>query len=186
MREKYIFLTGFMAAGKSTVGRILARMLEGQFIDTDTIIEQRLCMSIKAIFAHFGEEYFRSCETAVLQELCCADPNSGLAKGIYTVSSAGPIYRIVATGGGMVGRMQNREMMRQHGTVVYLHAPWTEISNRLQRGGNRPLAHNVEADRLQRLWQKRLPLYEDADFIIKTADLGPRAIAQKIVRCITA
>ncbi|MDD2556978.1 MAG: shikimate kinase [Desulfuromonas sp.] len=178
MTRKYIFLTGFMAAGKSTVGRVLAHMLDGQFIDTDAIIEHRLCMSIKAIFAHFGEEYFRSCETAVLYDLCSVEN----IKCDRASSSATSNNIVISTGGGMVGRVQNREIMHKHGTVVYLHAPWTEISKRLHGVSNRPLAHNVEAESLHRLWQRRLPLYKKADIIIETAHCDPRTIAQNIVR----
>lgn len=169
-----------MAAGKSTVGRVLAHMLGGQFTDTDAMIEQRLCMSIKAIFAHYGEGYFRSCETAALQDLCCANTSSKYCKVSCANLSADPAYLVVATGGGMVERMQNREIMHRHGTVIFLHAPWAEISRRLHGVTNRPLAHNVATDRLQQLWQKRLPLYKDADFIIETTDLDPHAIAQNI------
>ncbi len=180
MQLENIFLIGFMTAGKSTVGLKLANLLEGQFVDTDNAIEQRLHMSIKSIFAHYGEEYFRSCETAVLQELCNITTSSPLHACSYESSSAVLAYRIIATGGGMVGRVQNREIMHQHGTVVYLSAPWADICRRLHRVPNRPLAHNVETGRLKLLWQKRLPLYQNADIIIETANLSPCAIAQKI------
>ncbi|MDY0211467.1 MAG: shikimate kinase [Desulfuromonadaceae bacterium] len=181
MRQKYIFLTGFMAAGKSTVGRILAQMLEARFLDTDAMVEQRLGMSVKEIFAHYGEESFRSCETAVLCDLCCADTVPTLSEGSHPKLSPNPACRVIATGGGMVERVRNREMMHRYGTVVYLHVPWAEINRRLQKVSNRPLADNVESDRLQLLLQERLPLYENADIIINTAGLTPDVIAQNIV-----
>jgi len=103
-RQRNIFLTGFMGAGKSTVGRRLAQRLDYRFADLDQLIVAREGRSISEIFATRGEGYFRDCEAAVL---------AGQAETMRTV---------FATGGGIVAREENRAVMKRHGTVVYLRS----------------------------------------------------------------
>ena len=172
MKQKRIFLTGFMGAGKSTVGTLLARQIGGLFIDTDSLIEQRFGMTINDFFAHFGEEFFRDCETSVLKMLCLKDID-----GLLNNNGA----LVVATGGGMVNRAENREIMHKYGVTVYLHAYWPDIIERLQNASNRPLARNLDAEKLHALWQKRMPWYRHADIIVETGSLSADDVARLIM-----
>src|SRR5262245_40821231 len=99
-----IFLIGMMGAGKTTIGRALARRLGLEFADTDRELVERTGVSVATIFEIEGEEGFRRRESALLEELCA---RAGL---------------VVATGGGAVLREANRELMRANGTVIYLRA----------------------------------------------------------------
>ncbi|MFO7830813.1 MAG: shikimate kinase [Desulfuromonadaceae bacterium] len=154
-----------MGAGKSTVGTLLAHALGLDFIDTDQLIVQRHCMSINSIFAHYGEAYFRSCETAVLQEL-------------DSISEAESM--IVSTGGGIVGREENIRLMHMHGTIVYLHASWDTLRQRLSDVSDRPLALNGSDDKLHTLWAQRLPQYRNADIEIDTSGLSPHQVVTQL------
>jgi shikimate kinase len=160
---KSIFLTGFMATGKSTVGRLLADLLECPFADFDERIVQRENHTIAEIFAEKGEGYFRDCETVLLNEL---------------FQSPMTVY---ATGGGLVVRDENRRLMANLGLIVYLHSSWPVLQKRLQQSIERPLVNSASGwDDLRVLWTQRQPFYEEADIIVKTDGLNPLQIAQKI------
>ncbi len=146
-----IILTGFMGAGKSSVGRRLAQRIDYRFVDLDQLIVDRERCSIPELFALHGEEYFRDCETAVLGEQLPAE------------------HTVFAGGGGVVVRQENRKLIKQLGCVVYLQADWTTLERRLTHGSGRPLAdpqHGWSA--VRQLWQSRLPWYEEADLVIAT------------------
>lgn len=158
-----IFLTGFMGAGKSTIGRRLARRLGYRFVDLDRLIVEREGCPIAEIFTARGEAAFRDCETAALAE------------------QAGAVRTVYATGGGIVGRAGNRILMKQLGVVVYLRANWPTLERRLARGSGRPLAdpqNGLAAAR--QLWENRLPWYEEADVIIDTDRLGIGDVVRQI------
>ena len=163
-RPANIFLTGFMGAGKSTVGRMLAKEAGYGFADLDRLIVEREGMSIPEIFARYGEDYFRDCETAALES----------RKG-----SAGMVF---ATGGGIVGRKENRSLMREMGVVVYLQASWPVLQERIGQGKGRPLA-DPEAgwEPVRLLWEGRRSWYEEADLIIDTDRLKSRGVVVEIV-----
>lgn len=159
-----IFLTGFMGAGKSTVGRRLARRIGCGFADLDSLIVERERCPITEIFATKGEAYFRDCEAAVLAE-------QALARNM-----------VFATGGGIVGRADNRETMKRSGQVVYLRAQWATLAARLAKGRGRPLAdadHGLESARS--LWESRLAWYEEANLIVDTDGLGVDEVVGMIV-----
>ena len=160
---KNIFLTGFMGAGKSTVGSLLAGILDYTFIDLDEAIVESEQRSIAEIFATEGEHYFRNCETKLL-------------KGLATDSA-----RVYATGGGIVVREDNRREMRRLGLIVYLKTGWRTLEGRLQKSSGRPLV-NTENDltEVKNLWEKRQPFYTDADLTVATDELTPWQVAQKI------
>ena len=161
-----IFLTGFMGAGKSSVGRRLAQRLDYRFADLDQLIVTREGRSIAEIFDARGEGYFRDCEAAVL---------AGQAATERTV---------FATGGGIVGREENRAVMKRNGTVVYLRASWPTLERRLARSSGRPLADPQQGwDKIRQLWHSRLPWYEEADLVIDTDQLtGPEVVRAIIAR----
>jgi len=147
-----IFLVGLMGAGKTTVGRALAKKLNKLFIDSDHEIEARTGVSIPLIFEIEGEESFRQRETEVIRDL------SG-RRGI-----------VLATGGGAVMRPENREYLKSRGTVIYLRASIHNILQRTSRDKNRPLLQTADPRRrLEELSRQREPYYRDvADIVIDT------------------
>jgi shikimate kinase len=164
---KNIVLIGFMGSGKSTVGRELHHRLGYPLVDMDHIIEQRAGKPITAIFAEDGEEKFRNMETWLLEELC--DP-------------AAP-RRIISTGGGIVGRERNRDLLRNLGYVVWLHAPTPVILERTAKNRDRPLLHTEDpAARIEALLAVRKPLYEEtAHLKVETAGLHCGELATGIL-----
>lgn len=163
LNNKSLFLIGFMGAGKSTVAAALAKMTGIDFVDLDRLIVDQVGMTIPEIFNKFGEPTFRQHETSALGSLEDGNP------------------RIVATGGGVVGREENWACMRRQGVVVYLQADWEVLAERIGSGEGRPLASGAERERLKGLWQSRLPLYEQADFIVNANQNSPEDIAREIL-----
>ena len=163
-KSKNIFLTGFMGSGKSTVGNLLSGLLACPFVDFDEIIIQNEQKSIAEIFVADGEPYFRDCETALLKEL----PQH-------------PV-RVYATGGGLVVRDENRQLMEKLGRVVYLQTSWPVLRQRLQQSVARPLINSAKGwDKVENLLSRRKACYECADVIIDTDGLTPLQVANKIV-----
>ena len=164
MRKPNVFLVGPMGAGKSTIGRLLAAELNLSFRDSDRVIEERTGADIPWIFDMEGEEGFRDRESAVLLELC----NERDA--------------VIATGGGIVLRAQNREMMKTSGFVCYLTASIDQLVERTARDKKRPLLQ-VENPRQKiiDLLSLRDPLYQNAaDFVVNTDRRSPKSVAQEI------
>lgn len=147
-----LFLIGLMGAGKSTLGRQIARRLGLPFVDADIELEQRLGVSIPTIFEIEGEQSFRDREEALIDELT---QRTGI---------------VLATGGGAVGRVANRVALRERGTVLYLHAPPDTLFERVRHGRNRPmLAVADPLARITALYAERDPLYrETADHVIES------------------
>ena len=164
---KNIVLIGFMGSGKSTVGRELHHRLGYPLVDMDYVIEQRARKSIAAIFTDEGEEAFRDMETHLLEELC--NPNAS--------------RRIISTGGGIIGREENRKLLRRLGYVVWLHAPIDLILERTAKNRERPLLHTDDpAARIEALMAVRKPLYEQtAHLKVKTSGLDSNELATGIL-----
>ena len=158
-----VYLIGFMGVGKSTVGRLLAEKLDCPFFDTDAEVESVTGKKIPQIFEQQGEQAFRELETESITRL------------------KGHDRAVVSTGGGIVGRVDNWHIMTQSGTVVYLHADWPTIQSRLVDTSHRPLAKNGTDNDLHQLWQKRLPLYQQADVTIVTDQLNPQQVVDEIL-----
>jgi shikimate kinase len=160
-----VYLTGFMGAGKSAVGGILAEDLGCSFLDLDQAIEERAGRSIQEIFARQGENAFRDLEHESLKE-------TGRYDDI-----------VVATGGGVVTFERNREVLRALGTTVWLHPDFATIVSRLDDSArkSRPLFRKeTEANKLYR---ERLPAYRTADLEIEIApEEGVATVARRIVR----
>lgn len=161
-----LFLVGPMGAGKTTVGRVLAKLLKKKFIDLDSEIERRCGADIPWIFDVEGETGFRDREAAVLAELC---DQSDL---------------VLATGGGAVLRPENRELLKRRGYVIYLAASAQELYERTRSDGNRPLlqvANRKEV--IDRLLSERENLYREvADLSYTGSRRGPRHAAEEILR----
>jgi shikimate kinase len=168
MQKRNIYLVGPMGAGKSTIGRVLAAELHLSFRDSDKVIEDRTGADIPWIFDMEGEEGFRDRESAVLDEL---------SKGQDVV---------IATGGGIILRAHNREIMRLSGYICYLTASTEQLVERTARDKKRPLLQ-VENPRQKiiDLVALRDPLYrEAADFVINTDRRSPKLVAQEIASLI--
>ncbi|NQD80168.1 shikimate kinase AroK [Pseudomonas sp. CrR14] len=165
-----LILVGPMGAGKSTIGRLLAKELRLPFKDSDKEIEQRTGADIPWIFDVEGEQGFREREQAVICSLCDAD---GL---------------VLATGGGAVMRPQNRQALRAGGRVVYLHASVEQQIDRTARDRNRPLLRTANPGQvLADLLAIRDPLYREiADVIIETDGRPPRMVVQEILERLEA
>ncbi len=160
-----IFLVGLMGAGKSTVGRILARRLSKRFVDTDHEIEKRNGVTIPVIFEIEGEEGFRRREQELLADLA---QEQGL---------------VLSTGGGIVLKSENREVLRNHGFVVYLNARPELLADRTKHDRSRPLL-NVEdpLTRLRELHTVRDPLYREvAHAVVETGRGAPQQVVQAIL-----
>ena len=160
-----IFLTGFMCAGKTTIGRKLAKLLEYNFIDTDMEIEEDQGCSVEDIFKYGGEECFRDMETKILEKL----------KNVKN--------SVIATGGGIILREYNQGMIKKIGKQVYLKVPKKELLQRLKKVKNRPLLKNQDTETaMEELFKHRSLLYEKAECIIETGQQTPQQIASEIVR----
>ena len=163
-----LILVGPMGAGKSTIGRLLAKELHLPFKDSDKEIEVRTGADIPWIFDVEGEQGFREREQAVIADLCRED---GL---------------VLATGGGAVLRQENREALRAGGRVVYLHASVEQQLERTARDRNRPLLRTANPGQVLRdLLALRDPLYREiADVVIETDQRPPRMVVQEILACL--
>jgi len=146
-----LYLVGLMGAGKTTVGRLLAKKLNYHFFDTDTVIEQLMGQSVTEIFATAGEPEFRRLESQVLSELSAY---KNLA---------------IATGGGIVLERLNWSYLH-HGLVVWLDVPVQQLHAQLKPSISRPLLqHGDQLTRLQELLAQRRSLYEQADVQVRVA-----------------
>ncbi|WP_130393122.1 shikimate kinase [Cupriavidus agavae] len=154
-----LFFVGLMGAGKTTVGRAVARRLDYPFFDSDHELEARCGVRIPVIFEHEGEAGFRDRESQAIAELTS---RSGI---------------VLATGGGAVLREANRAALKANGTVVYLRASPHDLWLRTRHDRNRPLLQTEDPKgRLEALYAERDPLYREvADFIIET---GKPTVAQ--------
>ena len=160
-----LFLVGPMGAGKSAVGRQLAKMLHLSFVDSDDEIESRTGVDIPFIFEKEGEEGFRKREAKVIDELSARD-------GI-----------VLATGGGAVINPQNRNFLGARGFVVYLFTSVDQQVARTQRGRERPMLANGDSrEILEDLMTFRDPLYREiADLIVETDGRRVNAVANEII-----
>jgi shikimate kinase len=160
-----IYLVGMMGAGKTTVGKLLARRLKRRFIDADHEIERRCGVRIPVIFDIEGEAGFRSREAQIIAELAELD-------GV-----------VLATGGGAVLAPENRRLLCARGTVVYLRAQPVDLYHRVRHDKNRPLLATADPlARLQELYRQRDPLYlEVADLVVETGRQNVQALASELV-----
>ncbi|MGJ7034945.1 shikimate kinase [Anoxybacillus eryuanensis] len=159
---KAIYLTGFMGAGKTTIGKRLGEVLQLPVIDTDAYIEQQVGKTIAAIFAEEGEEAFRAYEREVLKKL----PTEHI---------------VITTGGGIVIQEENRQFMRKHGIVIYLHCELHELFRRLMGDTTRPLLMENKKSQMKQLFEQRLPWYHEAHITIDTTNRTVNDIVETIV-----
>jgi shikimate kinase len=160
-----VFLIGPKGAGKSAVGRQLARLLHMNFMDSDDEIESRTGVDISFIFEKEGEEGFRTREAKVIDDLSKME---GL---------------VLATGGGAVVAPQNRSVLGGRGFVVYLHTTVDEQLARTRKDRKRPLLENGDRRKiLEELMAERGEMYREiADLIVETDGRKVKAVANEIV-----
>jgi shikimate kinase len=159
-----LFLIGPMGAGKSAVGRQLARMLHLDFVDSDDEIESRTGVDIPFIFEKEGEEGFRKREARVIDDL-------SQLEGI-----------VLATGGGAVSNADSRNHLGARGFVIYLYTSVKQQLERTNRGRERPMLENGDrAEVLERLMAERDPLYREiADLVVNTDGRRVQTVAKEI------
>ncbi|MDD3528361.1 MAG: shikimate kinase [Gallionellaceae bacterium] len=159
-----LFLIGLMGAGKTTIGRMLARHKDMQFLDSDHEIEARCGVSIPTIFEIEGEEGFRRREVCMIDELT-------RRHGI-----------VLGTGGGAVLNPLNRERLKARGVVIYLRCQPQELYQRTRHDRNRPLLQTEDPlARLQALYEQRHPLYmQTADIVLDTGRQSVHCLVRKL------
>lgn len=164
----HLFLTGFMGAGKSTVGRLVAEGLGRPFLDLDRVIEQREGMTVSEIFAARGEAGFRDAEHAALEQLTGEEP------------------AVVATGGGVVLREDNQVLLRRQGSVVFLSVTPEEALARLGDAGDRPLLIGEGLAAARGILEARLALYRaTADHVVETVGRTADEVAEAVVTAVS-
>ncbi len=171
-----LFLTGFMGAGKTSIGRIVAARLGWAFVDLDEEVERRAAMSVRGIFDTLGEGEFRRLEAEALRQAVAGDEV------------------VVATGGGTITFEANARLLRASGVTVWLNPSFSTLAGRIGAAGrmgkeDRPLFR--DAAQALALYRERLPAYRAADFTVDVApEEAPEEVAGRILlllgrRCAT-
>lgn len=174
--KKHIFLIGFSGSGKSTVGSRLARLLEAEFYDTDTLIEQRCGKTIDKVFSDDGEDTFRRLESQVINEL---------------INRNEP-RMVIALGAGAFEKRKNWNVVKQNGTVVYLSCSVREIYKRMKEKTDRPLLRVSPAKgeiqrqavvrRIKDLFDQRKRIYAQADMRLSTTNRSINETVRQLYR----
>ena len=164
MKADKLYLVGFMAAGKTTLARALARRLDWQAVDIDELIEQREHLTVAEIFAKRGEAYFRALEREIL------------------IDQTGPRHLVVATGGGTFADPHNRAVINQDGVSVWLDVPFDELIARLPADGRRPMA--ADRTQMERLFAMRQAAYANARVRIDARGVHPEEVADRIIESV--
>lgn len=162
LSNKNIYLVGFMGAGKSTVGRLLASALDVDFVDLDEEIVEKSQSSINEIFTEKGEAVFRLYETNLLQDF-------SVKEGL-----------VFSTGGGIIGSERNWQIMNSSGVVVFLACSWPTVLARLEGSSERPLVNQNDLESLKALYESRQELYRRADVQIDVDELTPEEVVLEI------
>jgi shikimate kinase / 3-dehydroquinate synthase len=159
-----VVLVGFMGAGKTTVGHIIAERLGYPFVDSDVLIEQRLGRSIREVFAAEGEGYFRELEHVTVAELVRGED------------------AVVSLGGGAAEEPRTRAVLR-NSRVVYLQVSYDEAMSRVQGDEYRPMLHRAD---LSEVYKRRVPVYEDLSVLtVDTDGRRPEAVAREVLAELT-
>ncbi|RYL90985.1 shikimate kinase [Sporolactobacillus sp. THM7-4] len=159
-----IYITGFMGAGKTTIGAALGHQMNIPVYDTDELIEKEQKKSVQELFRENGETFFRNCESEILRKI----ERSGE-------------QAIVTTGGGIITSPVNRELMRESGPVIFLYCDLEMIRQRLAGDQTRPLLQKFPGKELDLLYKKRLPDYLEATYTINATAKSVTAIVHEIL-----
>lgn len=161
-----IWLVGLMGAGKSSVGKLLAKRLGVEFIDSDAVIVEEAGASIAEIFDCKGETHFRELERAIIQK--CVGKNA-----------------VVALGGGAIAQLGMSALLARTGTVVYLRARVATLVERVAEATDRPLLNGLPAkertQRLEALLKKRAVHYETAQIVLDTDGLDRVQVVEQLI-----
>ncbi|GIV17861.1 MAG: shikimate kinase [Armatimonadota bacterium] len=165
-----VALIGFMGTGKSLLGQMLAQRWGWRFVDTDSLIEEKVGCSVAQIFERFGEEYFRQQETEVLRSLETQH------------------HLVIATGGGVPTRPENVHSLRRHAVIVLLTAEPEVILQRVQPVQTRPKLASAPDPlaEIRRLLREREVAYACADIRVDTSALSPEEAVQHIEELLQA
>lgn len=158
-----VILVGFMGAGKTAVGRLLAKRLGRCFVETDDLIVAKAGRSIPEIFRTGGEARFRELEAELLDLL-------RLKRG-----------DVIATGGGFPCREGRMEALKAMGTVIWLAGEFDLLYARALRSGSRPLLDGKPKEEVAALYRQREPFYRQAHFTVETGGLGPDQVVSRIL-----
>lgn len=162
---KNIYLAGFMGTGKSVLGKILAKKLNRDFIETDKLIEDKQGLKIADIFSQKGECYFRILEQKVISKLCFRES------------------LVVSCGGGMICNQDNLDLLKSTGVVFSLKASASIIYQRIREDSHRPLLNvDNQLEKIKQLLKQRKYYYDQADYVIDTDNILPQDVADKIIR----
>ncbi|WP_366512891.1 shikimate kinase [Sphingomonas telluris] len=165
--DRPLVLVGLMGAGKSTVGRRLARRLGLEFIDTDEAIESAAGCSAAEIFERFGEAEFRDGERRLVARLIDGE------------------VRVIATGGGAFVDPRTRSLLNERAITIWLDAPVEILANRTSRRDTRPLLRNGDPKRtLERLAEERGPSYAEAHIRVTSGSAAHGEVVESIVTAI--
>ena len=161
---KNIILCGFMGCGKSTVGRKLSRRANMEFVDMDRYIENKAGMTVKEIFAKYGEQKFRDMEREACKELAERD------------------NLVIAAGGGTLTFPENVETLRRTGRIVLIDVKYEILCERLKHDKNRPLLQvENRNEKIRTLLDERMPLYSRAASVVVNGNFGSVDVAANIL-----
>jgi len=163
MRRGNIVLVGFMGAGKTVCGRLLARRLGRCFVETDDMIVAGEGRSIPEIFRREGEERFRELEGDALKLLRLKSGD------------------VIATGGGFPCREGRMDALRAVGTVVWLRGDLSELHARATRSGDRPMLAGRSSSEIEELYRRREAYYRQAHVTVDTSGLGPDEVVARVM-----
>ena len=166
MKPANVVLIGFMGAGKSICGRVLARRSGRCFVETDDMIVARAGRSIPEIFRQDGEERFRQLEAETLDALRMKTDD------------------VIATGGGLPCREGRMDALKSLGTVVWLDGDFRELYERASRGGDRPMLEGRSPAEVEALYRQRTPYYRQADLTIDTTGLGVDEVVRRLMKAL--
>jgi len=174
MKNKIFYLTGFMGAGKSTIGPILANTLGWEYFDLDKVIEEKLDMKIVEIFEKYGEKFFREHERKILEE-------------VSRNKSA-----IISLGGGTMANQVNIKLLKETGKIIYLKATISSLFKRLEFKRDRPNLKIQDGEpteeklikRITELYNTREQYYIQSDFIVETDEKSIGVTVDRIARII--
>ncbi|TFB11320.1 hypothetical protein E3V33_06225, partial [Candidatus Marinimicrobia bacterium MT.SAG.4] len=168
-----IYIVGFMGAGKSVVGKLLAEKLERKYYDTDSLVEKSANITISELFEESGEEQFRSVESSVLKKVSLEN------------------NAVISCGGGLLLLEENRELLSRTGTTLYLDtSPETLLTRLIRSIDNRPLLKGLsdteKLDKIKEMLADRLPLYQSSNFSVKTDNNSIEDVVNDVIKDLTA
>ena len=167
MNKDNIYLIGMMGSGKTTIGQLLAKKMNLEFLDMDSELEHLMDMSISMIFSQYGEKRFRMIESSFFREV------SKVGKLVY------------ATGGGIILNQSNQKIIKE-GIAIFLDCSLNELISRVKKDKkSRPLIHDDVKKNMSILYNERYKLYENcAKYIIDTTAMSTTQVADEIIQCI--